>query len=269
MTAIASGRTASQWLTVLFVVILALIAPAALSQDDRDRARDREITAVSARLSALDKALLEGAVDDANRFAGDVRASVGDARALLAPVELSLRRAEASLALLGAAPKEGEPGEAPLLAADRKTLTDRVAYFQSQRTRIQAAIDEGARVLAALTQQRLEARYSRILRRGAPLIAPSLWANASTEAATLGEKLTAYFARWCKAREGAGGALPGIFGIAIAFGFSILMFGPARSLARRAFTARIEAYEPTPARRVAVAGVRTLARALPGVIGGF
>ena len=241
----------------------------AQAQDERDRAREKEIAAAARALAELGTALDDAEVDDAGEFTRAVRNAVDASRAELPAVEAALRRAEESLALLGPAPKEGEPAEAPLLAADRQALTTRAAYFQSQRTRILANVDEGARLLAALSQQRFEARWRRILRRDATLASPNLWAAAAAEAGALGGKVGAYFARWRSARDGQGGAPLGALAIGIAFAFSFLMFGPVRNWARGAFTARLEALEPTPARRVAAAGVRMLTRVIPGVIGGF
>lgn len=251
------------------VAAVAAILTAAAAQDDRDLARDKEIAAAAETLAKLGATLDDAGVDDANSFTADVREAVEASRALLPPVETALRRAEESLALLGPAPKESEPAEAPLLAADRKALTERVAYFQGQRTRLLANADEGARLLASLSQQRLEARWRRILRRDATLAAPSLWSNAAAEAGVLGGKVSAYFSRWSENRDGQGGALLAASAIGLAFAFSFLMFGPVRSWTRRAFTARLETLEPTPARRVAVAGVRMLTRVIPGIIGGF
>lgn len=251
------------------VAAVAAILTAAAAQDDRDLARDKEIAAAAETLAKLGATLDDAGVDDANSFTADVREAVEASRALLPPVETALRRAEESLALLGPAPKESEPAEAPLLAADRKALTERVAYFQGQRTRLLANTDEGARLLASLSQQRLEARWRRILRRDATLVAPSLWSNAAAEAGVLGGKVSAYFSRWSENRDGQGGALLAASAIGLAFAFSFLMFGPVRSWTRRAFTARLETLEPTPARRVAVAGVRMLTRVIPGIIGGF
>lgn len=255
----------------LFAVIAAVAASIALAiaQDDRDRARDKDIASSAQALAELGAALEEAEVDDSASFSRDVRHAVELARAQLPGVETALRRAEENLALLGPAPKEGEPAEAPLLAADRQALGERVAYLQSQRTRILANVDEGARLLAALSQQRFEARWRRILRRDAPLISPGLWAKAAAEADSLRTKTGVYFARWRDSREGEGGVLLGAVAIGAAFAFSFLMFGPVRNWARRAFSARFEAMEPTPARRVAVAGVRMLTRVIPGVIGGF
>ena len=255
-----------------YIAALAAVAAAfsiAGAQDDRDRAREKEIVSAAKTLDDLGAALDNAEVDDAGEFTRAVRAAVDASRAELPAVETALRRAEESLALLGPAPKEGEPAEAPILAADRQALTTRAAYFQSQRTRILANIDEGARLLAALSQQRFEARWRRILRRDASLASPGLWTAAAAEAGALGGKVSAYVARWRSARAGEGGALIGALAIGGAFAFSFLMFGPVRNWARAAFTARLEALEPTPARRVAVAGVRMLTRVIPGVIGGL
>ena len=258
------------WRRVLSVIVaLAASVALAFAQDARDRARDKEIAAAAQSLRTLSTKLEDGAIDDPETFSHEIRKAIEDSRALLPTVEAALRRAEESLALLGSAPKEGESAEAPLLAADRKTLTDRVAYFQRQRSRVLANIDEGARILAAQSQQRLEARWSRILRRGASLASPGLWSRAASEAAALRGEVRGYFERWRKGREGRGGALLGAAAIAAAFAFSFLMFGPVRNWSRYAFSARLEKLEPTPARRVALAGVRMLTRVIPGVIGGF
>ncbi len=248
---------------------LAAMLSLAVAQDDRDRTRDKDIASATQALARLSLAFDRAEIDDDAGFASDVRAAVDASRILLPPVETALRRAEESLALLGPAPKEGEPAEAAILAKDRKTLTERVAYLQGQRTRILANIDEGARLLAALSQQRLEARWRRILRRDAPLIAPSLWSNAAAESTALSGKAGAYVARWKESRSGEGGALLAAAAIGAAFAFSFLMFGPVRTWARGVFSARLETLEPTPARRVALAGVRMLTRVVPGVIGGL
>jgi potassium-dependent mechanosensitive channel len=260
-------KGAARYLAAL-VATLCMASALALAQDDRDRARDREIAAAAQSLSDLSDKFEAGAIDD-DAFARSVREAVEASREQLPAVETALRRAEESLALLGPAPKEGEPAEAPLLAADRQALTERVAYFQSQRTRILANADEGARLLAALSQRQFEARWRRILRRDAPIFAPALWSKASSEAHALLGKTSAYFERWSDSREGKGGALLGALAIAAAFAFSFLMFGPVRNWARRAFTSRLESLEPTHARRVAAAGVRMLTRVIPGVIGGL
>ena len=250
------------------VAALAATLMVAVAQDDRDRAREEEIAARAAALASLAAAFDKNEIDDEAAFAAEVRAAVEASRALLPAVETALRRAEESLALLGPAPKADEPPEAALLAEDRKALTARVAYFQGQRTRLLANADEGARLLAALSQQRFEARWRRILRRDAPLISPSLWTQAAAQSAALSAKTAAYVARWKTARNGEGGALLAAIAIGAAFAFSVLMFGPVRRWARTAFSARLEALEPTPARRVALAGVRMLTRVVPGVIGG-
>lgn len=247
---------------------IAVFASAAAAQDDRDLARDKDIAAAAKTLAGLGETLDEAGVDNADAFTRDVREAVEAARASLPAVETALRRAEESLSLLGPAPKEGEPAEAPLLAADRERLAERVAYYQGQRTRLLANIDEGARLLSELSRQRFKARWRRILHRDASLASPGLWSAAGTEASALGGKVQTYFARWRESRDGRGGALIGAAAIGIAFAFSFLMFGPVRDWTRKAFTARLEAMEPTPGRRVAVAGVRMLTRVLPGVIGG-
>jgi len=255
-------------LIVVLAAIVASMSAGSLAQDDRDAAREKEIAAAALALRGLGETLEEEGVDDARAFTADVREAADASRALLAPAEAALKRAEDSLALLGPAPKDGDPAEAGPLAAERKALAERAAYFQSQRTRILANIDDGARLLSELSQRRLEARWRRILRRDASLVSPTLWSQAAREAGALGAKMARYFGQWRADRADKGGVLTGVFAIVAAFAFSLLMFGPVRGWTRKAFTTQLQALEPTPGRRVAVAGVRMLTRVIPGIIGG-
>jgi small-conductance mechanosensitive channel len=106
------------------------------------------------------------------------------------------------------------------------------------------------------------------VKREAPLVSPAVWAAAAREAGPFGGAVQRHFTNWSAVKDDEGGAMLGVGALVAAFLGSFLLFGPVRDWSRKAFTARIEAHEPTAGRRVAVAGVKMLTRIIPGVIGG-
>jgi small-conductance mechanosensitive channel len=254
----------------LFGALLALFLalPAARAQADRDAAREREIAATAEDLRAWSEDLRDG-VADPEAFERKLRGLIAAARAELGPVETALNRAEDGLAALGPAPKEGEAPESPAIAAERAAFNRQIALLRGQRTRILANIDSATELLGEMSERRLRDRYREILKREAPLTAPSLWLRTADEASALSAKIGGYFDSWTEARGRDGEGALSVALMAAAFVASLLMFGPLRDWMRRAFTARIEAQEPTPTRRVASAGVTMLSRLIPGVVGGL
>ncbi|MFZ5619023.1 MAG: mechanosensitive ion channel family protein, partial [Pseudomonadota bacterium] len=253
----------------VILLFFCLWSSAAVAQDAADRAREKEIAAAAGGLARLSSDLADEGVDDPLEFERDVRGIIAGSRARLAPVAEALKRAEDSLALLGPEPKEGEPAEAPMLAAERRDINSRISFLRGQRTRILATIDSGVATLGELSKRRLRDLYRNVVRREAPIFVPALWAQAAVETGALSASIARYFAKWGGAGAQTGGGVLGLGGLAAAFLASYLMFGPVRDRMRRVFTARIVSHEPTPARRVAVAGIEMLTRLIPGLIGGF
>lgn len=251
---------------VAFAFSLIAVAPA---QDAADRAREKDIASAAATLSALARDLREDGVDDPNEFERAVRSIARASRERLSPVEEAIGRTQDSLDLLGPAPKEGEPAEAAAVANERAKLNETLSFLRGQQTRIRANIDEAASLLGQLSERRLRDLYRKVLRRGEALVTPTLWSEAAARASDLGGAFSRYFEKWSESRTNSGGVLLSLGGLAGAFFASLLLFGPVRDWLRRVVTARIESHEPTPARRVAVAGVKMLARLIPGVVGGF
>ena len=256
-------------LLALTLALMIALAAGAMAQDSADRARDQEISVASRELGALARDLRENGVDDPDAFERNVRSIMRESRARLGPVADALRRAEDSLGLLGPPPKEGEPAEADAVARERAQLTERISYLRGQRTRILANVDEATLLLGDLSERRLRDLYRNVLRRETTMLSPELWRAAAGENAALTQSFSRYFGKWSDNRAGRGGLWLNLLGLGAAFAASFLMFGPVRSWLRRAFAARIEAHEPTPARRVAGAGVTMLARLIPGVVGGI
>ncbi|MCB2113735.1 MAG: mechanosensitive ion channel family protein [Parvularculaceae bacterium] len=253
---------------IIAFVILALTG-AAQAQDRTDLAREKEIRNAATSLSALARDLREDGVDDPGDFERDVRTIFRTSRERVAPVEQAIARTQASLDLLGPAPKEGEPAEASAVADDRAALNEALSFLRGQRTRIRANMDEATSILGELSERRLRDLYRKIMRRGQTLLSSAPWKGAWSGASDLSGAFTRFFTKWSDSRSGKGGVLINLAALAAAFAASLFLFGPVRDWLRRVVTARIEAHEPTPARRVAVAGVKMLARLIPGVVGGF
>lgn len=252
------------------ILIAALaISAAALAATPDERAREREIAEAASRLGELTAELRGAGVDDPRRFEQDIRDLVAGSRDRLAPVEEQLRRTEERIALLGPAPKEGDPPEASTVASERRQLNSEIVSLRGQRTRIVANMDAATALLDEYSAQRLEERYRRIARRGPPLVSPDLWSSAAQEAGALARAVGSHFSSWRAAQGEGGGFLVSIAGLVAALLASFMMFGPVSAWLRRVFSVRIEAQEPTHARRVALAGIKMLTRIIPGVAGGL
>ena len=256
---------------LLFAVLLlaTTMLGVAAAQSGDQIAREKEIAAAARQLETLSADLRDDGVDNPQQFESDVRILIASSRARLGPVEDSLKRSESGLAILGPAPKEGEPAEAAPVARERDAINKEIIYLRGQRTRIVANINAATSLLDEYSAQRLGERYRRLVRRGPPLVSLALWNEAAAQAADLSRSVAGHFSEWRAARSGQNGLLTSVAGLIAAFAASVLMFGPVSEWLRRAFSARIEAFEPTPARRVAVAGIKMLTRLIPGVVGGL
>ncbi|MEK7265947.1 MAG: mechanosensitive ion channel domain-containing protein [Pseudomonadota bacterium] len=256
---------------LLFAVIAlaAILVGGASAQTSDEMAVEAEIAAAARQLDAFTYDLRDDGVDAPAQFESDVRSLIASSRKRLEPVEASLKRSEERLALLGPAPKTGEPAEAAPVASDRAAINAQISYVRGQRTRIIANIDAATALLDEYSAQRLGARYKRLTRRGPPLFSFALWDAAAVQAGELTRTAATHFAEWRTTQSERRDGLVSIGGMIAAVAATLLMLGPVSLWLRRAFSARIEAFAPTPARRVAVAGVKMLTRLIPGIAGGL
>lgn len=241
------------------------IAYGAFAQESREN----DIAEAEQRLSFLSEELESGAIEDPTEFEREARGIVRNLRDHIEPAEEALARARDDLGLLGAAPKEGEPPEAEAIASERSRLNVRIATLRGQLTRIRAAMDQGAALLGELSNRRLRDLYRRVLERDKPIVAPSLWLEAEGEAQDFSAAVARYFDQWQDDRSDKGGAILSLAALGAAGVISFLLFGSVRKWLRRVFSQRIESHEPTPPRRVAVAGIKMLTRIIPGIVGGL
>lgn len=255
-------------LAFIFAAVLLSITAVAQAQTAEQLSREREIAAAGRQLDLFSDDFRQDDVEDPDQFESEIRSLIAGSRGRLGPVESDLKIAEERLALLGSAPKEGEPAEAAPVARERDAINREIIYLRGQRTRIVANIDAATSLLDDFSAKRLGERYKRLVRRGPPLAAPEVWNDATSQASDLFNSVGAHFSEWRTAQKDQRAFLTAVAGLIAAFAASFLMFGPVSDWLRRAFAVRIEAFEPTPARRVAVAGVKMMTRLIPGVVGG-
>jgi small-conductance mechanosensitive channel len=252
-------------LAAAFGLLAALSAAAADPVDDRDRAladSERELASIRRDLAA-------GEAADVGAVERMLREAITDQRSSLAPIAVDLRDVERDLEQLGPAPAENALAEAAPIAERRKALGASLARLQGQRTRALGQIDDASAMLAELSRRRLALLYRSLAERGPPLFAPRLWRDSSAGAAEVAQAAAAYIDGWLERRESHSlGAYASLALIGAAIVVMLLMIGPAHRWMRRNFSRRIEGLEPTRPRRVAVAGLKMLARLIPGVVGG-
>lgn len=249
---------------VLGFVATLLLTPA-FAQSNRSEAIDE----ARAEFVQLRDTIEGDNPDDVTALETRLRELRDAARDRLTSIDRELETVSARLAALGPAPGENEPPESADLAEERAQITGELARLNSQKTRVNANIFEANDLLARLSAGRIETLYNKLAKRGPSPLAPAVWRPASASAAATWGKISTYFSQWGDARRDASGLTPSLIFVSIALIAAILIFGPVNRWVMRTFSAAIERHEPSPARRVLVAGLKMLARAIPGLIGGF
>ncbi len=192
-----------------------------------------------------------------------------EARNRLTAIDRELDAVEARLSALGAPPGEDEPPESEDLAAERAEIVNELARLNGQKTRVNANIIEANDLLARLSAGRIETLYKKLATRGASPVMPAVWRPAFASAKETSNKIGAYFDAWSDTRRDADGLSRSLFFVALALFAAVVIFWPVNRWIMRTFSVAIARHEPTPPRRVLVAGLKMLARAAPGLIGGF
>ena len=235
--------------------------------------------AQSSRSEAIDQARNEfvllrdsieaGNVNDVVALETRLRTLRDDARGRLAEIDRELGAVEARAAALGAPPDENDPPESPELAGERSTIIADLARLRSQKIRVNANITEANDLLVDLSAGRIGNLYKNLTDRGASPLTPAVWGPAMKSASETTDKIGAYFAAWSETRRGAGGLEKSLMFVALALLAAVVIFGPVNRWVMRTFTDAIAKHEASPPRRILVAGLKMLARAVPGLIGGF
>ena len=256
---------AARGIAVLFALFLACVGGVAVAQDERSN----EIEAARAEYAEIRAAIEAREIDDAAAAEERLRSLRDGSRQRLAAVERDLESVEVQLSPLGPAPGEGDPPESDELAAQRGALDRALTELSGEKTRIEANIFEANDLLARLSASRIQTLYERLLTRGASPLAPSVWGPASESAGAVWNGAADYFSAWRERKQAGDGFTPAVGIILGALVISLVLFGPIDRWIAATFAQEIEKLKPTSARRVVVAGLKMIARAAPGLIGGF
>ena len=249
---------------------LALFATLALtSMAHAQPSRSDEIDNARSAYSEVRAALEQNEVENAPAIEERLRSLRDSSRQRLNAVQREIDVVKGQLEPLGPAPGENDPPESEELAAERQALNEDLIRLNSQRTRINANILEANDLLGQISARQIQSLYSRLLTRDASPLLPSVWGGAAVSANDVSGRISAYFSGWGdrKGKESNFWISVGI--IIAALVVSLLLFGPVNRWFVSTFSQHVERRRPTQTRRVVVAGLKMLARAAPGVIGGL
>ncbi len=252
-------------LVTIFVLATTLFFAPAIAQPDRSEAIDQ----ARAEFVQLRDTIESDDADNVAELEERLRALRDEARDRLTAVDRELDAVEARLSALGPAPGEDDPPESEDLAAERAEIVDELARLNGQKTRVNANIIEANDLLTRLSAGRVETLYKKLATRGASPLMPAVWRPAFASAKETSNKIGAYFSEWSDTRRDAGGLSRSLLFVSLALFAAVVIFWPVNRWIMRTFSVAIAKHEPTPPRRVLVAGLKMLARAAPGLIGGF
>lgn len=251
-------------LVAFFLTLSGLTAPAA-AQEDISAALENAQT----RYASIRADIENGEVDDPQQLEEELRALREQSRIRLGAVDRGLVTVQNQIDLLGAPPGENDPPETEELAERRAKLNEELARFVSQKVRINANIAEANELLGLIASSRVQTLYTRMLDRGDSPLSPSVWRPAWTSAKATSAKIGDYFREWSVGKKQNASLGRAIIIISGAFGVSLFLFWPVNHWIMSTFSEAIAKREPTTGRRVVVAGLKMIARALPGAIAGY
>lgn len=187
----------------------------------------------------------------------------------ISPLLASRDRLAADLARLGEPPAGDAQPEAPEIVEERAKITR--ALVDEDAIIRQSALNASdiSRLLNEISTKRRDRFYGQLLRRGPPPFSGAVLSSASSNAALGLEELGNRRTSWLAAKIQDGAHVSAQIWILLSLVFASILFFPTRRWIYGRVLNQLQSLEPTPARRVRAALVRMLARALPGVIGGF
>ena len=252
-------------LLILLALLIFSAAPAVAAQENRDAG----IAEIKTQLAQIASDVERERIDKPAELERRLRALRDASRERLDPLQKEIARVEASKAALGPRPEEGAPPESKSLQDERASIDARLAQLNSEQVQITANITQATDLLTQLSSLHVKSIYSRLVERGPPLYSPSLWKEGAASAVVTGGKIGDYFTAWLASKEQKNELGMAIAFIAAALALSLFLFGPVNRWISESYTSRIEKYEPTRSRRVVVAGLKMIALAGPGIVGGL
>ena len=256
---------------LVFAFVLFLLAPLAgtsFAQEDLDTYRseieDRrlQLALAEAELATSDKVnLIE--------LRGRVRGLLLAAERALTPVAGMRDRFKAELDAIGPAPEEGQPPETAELAENRKRVSTSFAEYDAITRQIELNINNAERLLEGISDARRDIFYDNVFRLGrSPLDPDVLAAGLLGFVQGAGDTLL-WTQKEVQTRQINKSLLRDLVILGVATVFALFLFLPARRKLNRLIVGYMQANTSTPSRRVLVAGLRTAARVIPGIVGGL
>ncbi|MEM9750573.1 MAG: DUF3772 domain-containing protein [Pseudomonadota bacterium] len=176
---------------------------------------------------------------------------------------------EADLERIGPAPEPEAPPEAPEISEERARLLGELSDIDALIRQSDLNLAEIARLFDDIAVLRRDAFYDRILARGPSPLWPPRWAAATASLSASAGRAAEAVGAWRNALRDDARVRQAYGALAFASVFALVMFWPVRSLINQNATRRIERMTPLRSRRVLAAGMRTAARAVPSLLGGF
>ena len=256
--------TIIQRLSIAACVFLLTIITS-LAQEDRAN----EIEAASKAVAEIRELVDSDTLDDAKELETQLRDLRTNARTRLDVIERELEATRNQLDLLGPAPGETDPPESDFVSQERANLEERRARLNGQRTLVLANIYESGELLARISGAQVGALYLSLFERGPSPLAPHVWSDALKSAGEVTGRVQRYFGEWADKKGDSNSLELTVAAIALAIAISLIMFGPVSRWVSSTFYTQVEKRRPTPARRLFVAAMKMVARAIPGILGGL
>ncbi|MGF1544632.1 MAG: DUF3772 domain-containing protein [Parvularculaceae bacterium] len=222
-------------------------------------ARRREIEEAERRLNAAEDATALVAVRE------ELRALRTAAETAVAPIRVARDEAQDDLDRLGVPPAEGEPAEAPEIAAERQRLNATLAQDDAIIRQSDLDLAEINRLLEDIVERRRDEFYDEILTRGPFPLDPAILASAAASLVAGFGEAQADVGDWLETKRRDGGLNRSLAALCVIGVVGLLLFGPTQRWASRSILQKLQATEPTPGRRAVAALVRVAARAIPSV----
>ena len=157
--------------------------------------------------------------------------------------------------------------EAPAIAQRRSDLQAAISGLEEDIVKADINIVEANRLLLDIAERRRQAFYSRILERDQVPFRPAVLETIVGSFASDREVFANRFTSWQTELRGEGRFITAILMLVLSIVFAVLLVLPVPRWLDNRLVNRMQEQEPTPSRRVAVAGLRVLAGVLPALIG--
>ncbi len=220
-------------------------------------------------LAEVAEAVLASDIDGLPALRETVRNLRVQAEAATAPLVARRDQIQADLDRLGPAPGEDAVPEAEAITQERESLQAAFAALDAEIRQSELNVAEANRLLEDITARRRDAFYSRTLERGPFPFGPASVSPAVQSALDGTSELRRRLASWWASFETPEKRQQSILAILLGALVGGLFAWPVRRWMDRNVVARLLSFEPTPARRVGVAGVRFVTRTFPAILGAF